>query len=163
MTTNTTTTPGPQVPAVVLFRRIAPTYAAELSQQLHRAGLVNSDDLICALTTGLRSFARDHGVCLATDFPKAWPEAFRNLRDARSEAEWDALLAQTATAPQAPSRKMALGASQMIRVLEASRQAAGMSPRVAVALGAWVITAVVIAHSGPLDADISLAELADCL
>ncbi len=92
-----------------------------------------------------------------------WPEACRNLRDARSEAEWDALLAQTATVPQAKGHKMALGASQMIRVLEASRQAAGMSPRVAVALGTWVITAILIAHSGPLDADLSLEDLADCL
>ena len=51
----------------------------------------------------------------------------------------------------------------MIQVLEASRDVAQMSPRVVTALGVWIITAVVIAHSGPIDADLSLEQLAECL
>lgn len=154
---------APQIPAVLLFRRIAPTFAQELSCQLHHAGPVNSNDLIWALTTGLSSYAKEHGVCLATDFPKAWPEALQALRTAHSEDEWERLLTQTATAPQATTRQIARGAAQMVRVLEASRGVAQMSPRIATALGIWIITAVVIGHSGPLDADLSLEELADCL
>jgi hypothetical protein len=160
---NSQTYAGPSVSAEILFRRIAPTVAADLSQQLHRAGLVNSNDLIFALATGLRSFARDQGLCLATEFTKAWPQALRVLRGVRSETEWDALLMQASTAPQVEGYTMARGASQMIKVLEALQQTAGMRPKTATALGTWVITAVVIAHSGPLDADISLEELSDCL
>ena len=161
--TRTTHIRGPQISAVILFRRIAPTFARELSHQLHRAGVRNTNDLIWALTTGLSRFAKEQGVCLATDFPKAWPEALQTLRTARSEDEWERLLPQTATAPEATNHKLALGASQLIRVLEASRDAAQMSPRVVTALGIWVITAVVIAHSGPIDADLSLEQLAECL
>ncbi|WP_281969153.1 hypothetical protein [Roseovarius nanhaiticus] len=159
----TTITRGPKISAVTLFRQIAPTYAEELSRQLHRAGLVNSNDLITALTSGLMTFSREQGVDLASEFPKAWPEALRALRTARTEEGWEQLLPQTATAPQATGHTLARGASQMIKVLEASRDAAHMSPLVAVALGIWVITAVIIAHSGPLDADLSLEQLAECL
>ncbi|MGY9039402.1 MAG: hypothetical protein ACKVLA_16445 [Rhodobacterales bacterium] len=161
--TNQTTFTRPAVSAVALFQRIAPTFATEIAAQMHRAGLRNSDDLICALTTGLRSFARDQGVCLATDFPKAWPEALQALRPVRSEQEWEELLAQSTAAPQAKGHLLALGASQMIKILEGAQQTAGMSPRIAVALGSWVMTAIIIAHSGPLDADLSLEQLADCL
>ncbi|MCF7728016.1 hypothetical protein [Sulfitobacter sp. M22] len=153
----------PVLSAEVLFRRLAPTAAAEVSQQLHRAGLVNANDLIFALTTGLRSFARNQGLCLATEFPLAWPQALEVLRGCRSEAEWETFLMQTSTAPQVKGYKMAKGASQMIRILETLQQTADMSPRIATAFGTWVITAVVIAHSGPLDADVSLEELSDCL
>lgn len=159
----TTLTRGPKISAITLFRQIAPTCAAELSQQLHRAGLRNTHDLITALTAGLASFSREQGIDLAKDFPKAWPEALCALRTAHTEEEWEQLLAQTARAPQAKGHTLARGASQMIQVLEASREAAQMSPKVAMALGVWIITAVVIAHSGPLDADLSLEELADCL
>lgn len=161
--TQTTHIRGPKVSATLLFRRIAPTYASELAQQLHRAGLTNSNDLIMALTTGLNAFSREMGVDLAREFPKAWPEALQELRSARTEAEWQHLLPQTSGAPQAKGHTLARGASQMLHVLEASREAAQMSPLVITALGIWVITAVVIAHSGPLDADLSLEQLADCL
>jgi hypothetical protein len=161
--TKTTHIRGPQISAVIIFRRLAPTYARELSHQLHRAGVRNTNDLIWALTTGLSSFAKEHGVCLATDFPKAWPEALQALRTARSDDEWERLLPQTAAAPEAANRELALGASQMIQILEASRDVAQMSPRVVTALGVWIITAVVIAHSGPIDADLSLEQLAECL
>lgn len=160
---NSKTYAGPSISAEMLFRRIAPTVAAELSQQLYRAGLVNSNDLIFSLATGLRNFARDEGLCLATEFPQAWPQAFQALRGVRSETEWDALLMQASTAPQVKGYTMARGASQMINVLEALQQTARMSPKTATVLGTWVITAVVIAHSGPQDADISLEELSDCL
>lgn len=153
----------PVISAEALFRGLVPTVAAELSRQLHRAGLINTNDLIFALTTGLRSFARDRDLCLATEFPQAWPQALEVLREARSEADWEVFLSQTSTAPQVKGYKMAQGASQMIRILETLQQAAEMSPRIATALGSWVITAVVIAHSGPLDADISLEQLSDCL
>lgn len=154
---------GPQISAVILFRHLAPAYARELSHQLHRTGVRNTNDLIWTLTTGLGRFAKEQGVCLATDFPKAWPEALQALRTARSDEEWERLLPQTTTAPEAAKRKLALGASQMIQVLEASRDVAQMSPRVVTALGVWIITAVVIAHSGPIDADLSLEQLAECL
>jgi len=120
--TKQTTFTGPAVSAVTLFQRIAPTFASEIAGQMYRAGLRNSDDLICALTTGLRSFARDQGVCLATDFPKAWPEALRALRPARNEREWEELLAQTTAAPQAKGHILALGASQMIKILATTQQ-----------------------------------------
>ncbi|RKF12399.1 hypothetical protein D6850_18175 [Roseovarius spongiae] len=161
--TQTTETRGPRISALALFRQIAPTCAQEISHQLQRAGLKNSHDLITALTRGLASFARQQDVCLAADFPKTWPEALQMLRATRSEADWERFLPQTVTASQAGARTLAVGASQMIRVLETLRDAAGMSPRVAVALGAWIVTAVVIAHSGPLDADLSLEELAEHL
>ncbi len=161
--TNLTTFTGPAVCTVTLFRRIAPTFAAEIAGQMYRVGLRNSDDLICVLTTGLRSFARGQGVCLATDFPKTWPDALCVLRQARSEREWEELLVQTTAAPQAKGHILALGASQMIRILQSTQQTAEMSPRVAVALGSWIMTAILIAHSGPLDADINLEQLADCL
>ncbi|GAW37271.1 hypothetical protein RA2_04348 [Roseovarius sp. A-2] len=160
--TQSSTTRGPQIPAILLFRRIAPTVAQDLSSQLHRAGLVNANDLIWALTTGLSSFAKGRGVCLATGFPKAWPEALRALRTACSEAEWERFLVQTATAPQATPRQIARGAAQMVAILEALSEAVRLSPQIATALGTWIITAVVIAHSGPLDADLSLEDLADC-
>ena len=159
----TTQIPGPMIPAVALFRRIAPTYAVELSCQLHRTGLQNTNDLITVLTSGLVTFSREQNVHLATEFPKAWPEALQALRTARTEEEWEQLLPQTSRAPQAKSHKLALGVSQMIRVLEVSRETVHMSPHVATALGIWIVTAVVIAHSGPLDADLSLEQLADCL
>ena len=161
--TKQTTFAGPAVSAVTLFQRIAPTFAAEIAAQMYRAGLRNSDDLICALTTGLRSFARDQDVCLASDFPKAWPEALGSLRSVHSEREWEEFLAQSTSAPQAKGHLLALGASQMIKILEGTQQTAGMSPRVVVALGSWIMTAIIIAHSGPLDADLSLEQLADCL
>ena len=50
----------------------------------------------------------------------------------------------------------------MVRVLEATGAAGQMSPRVAAALGTWIVTVMVIAHSGPRDADLSLEDLADC-
>ncbi|MEX1236526.1 MAG: hypothetical protein WEB56_16205 [Roseovarius sp.] len=161
--TQKTNTPGPQGPAVAIFSQIAPIYAAELSHQLYRAGLVNSNDLIGALVTGLRSFARDHSVCLASDFRQAWPEALQCLQTAHTEADWEGLLAQSTTAPRAKDRAIILGASQLVRLLEASRQTTGLSPRVATALGAWLITAVILAQSSPLNAGISLDEIADCL
>ena len=161
--TNQTTFTRPAISAVALFQRIAPTFASEIAAQLYRAGLRNSDDLICALTTGLRSFARDQDVCLATDFPKAWPEALQVLRSVRSEQAWEEFLTQSTDAPQAKGHLLALGASQMIKILEGTQQTAGMSPRVVVALGSWIMTAIIIAHSGPLDADLSLEQLADCL
>lgn len=161
--TRSSTIRGPQIPAVLLFRRVAPTCAQELSHQFFRAGLANSNDLIDALLTGLRSFAKEQGVCLAEDFPAVWPEALRLLKTARSENDWDRFLAQTATAPQATPRHIARGASQTIRVLEALRDAAGMTPRMAVALGTFIVTASVVAHSGPSDADLSLEELAGYL
>ena len=154
---------GPQISAATLFRQVAPTYAQQLSRQLHRAGLLNTNDLIMALTSGLTTFSREQGVPLAEEFPKAWPEALQALRTARSEDDWEKFLSQTASAPEATGHKLALGASQMIQLLTASQGAAEMSPRVATALGIWVITAVVIAHSGPLDADLSLEQLAECL
>lgn len=154
---------GPQISAILLIRRVAPTCAQELSRQLHRAGIVNSNDLIDALLTGLRSFAREQGVCLATDFPAAWPEALRSLQSVRSEADWEAFLAQTDTAPRAASRQIVRGAAQMVRILEATSEVVRMSPRIAVAHGIWIVTAAVIAHSGPLDAELSLEEIADLL
>lgn len=160
--THSSTIRGPQIPAVLLFRRIAPTCASELSQQLHRAGIINSNDLIWALVTGLSSFAQERGVSLATDFPKAWPEALRSLRVARSEADWERFLSQSATAPEATPHQVARGAAQMVRVLEATSDVAQMSPRIGVALGTWIVTAVVIAHSGPLDADLTLEDLGEC-
>lgn len=48
-------------------------------------------------------------------------------------------------------------------ILEAARAEARLSPRVATALGTWVLTAVVSAHSGARDADLTLEELAGCL
>ena len=99
--TKQTTFAGPAVSAVTLFQRIAPTFASEIAAQMYRAGLRNSDDLICALTTGLRSFARDQDVCLASDFPKAWPEALGSLRSVHSEQEWEEFLAQSTSAPGA--------------------------------------------------------------
>lgn len=160
--TQSSTIRGPQISAILLFRRVVPSIAQDLSRQLHRAGLVNSNDLIWALTTGLSSFAREQGVCLATVFPKAWPEALQALRTARSEDEWERFLPQTATALQATPRQIARGAAQMIAILEALSEAVRLSPQTATALGIWIITAVVIAHSGPLDADLSLEDLADC-
>lgn len=160
---NPTAITGPQISAVVLFQRLAPTFAVKLSHQLHRAGLKNSNDLICALTTGLRTFASAQGVCLAVDFPQAWPEALQALRGTRSEQEWEEVLAQSTAAPEAKGHILALGASQMISLLEATQKAAGMSPRVMTAFGAWILTAIIIAHSGPLDADISLEDLSECL
>jgi len=154
---------GPQISAATLFRQVAPTYAQQLSHQLHRAGLLNTNDLIMALTSGLTTFSREQGVPLAAEFPKAWPEALQALRTTRCEDDWEKFLSQTASAPEATGHKLALGASQMIQLLTASQGAAEMSPLVATALGIWVITAVVIAHSGPLDADLSLEQLAECL
>ena len=119
--TQTTHIRGPKVSATLLFRRIAPTYASELAQQLHRAGLRNSNDLIMALTTGLNAFSREMGVELAREFPKAWPDALRELRSARTEAEWQHLLPQTSGAPQAKGHTLARGASQMLHVLEAGQ------------------------------------------
>lgn len=159
----TTSSPirGPRIPAPLLFRRVAPTCAQELSRQLYRAGIGNSNDLIMGMTTGLSHFARENGVCLATDFPEIWPEALRALKESRSEAEWECFLHQSATAPQVPTRQMLRGAAQMLKVLEATSEAVQMSPRAATALGTWIITAVVIAHSGPLDADLCLEDLAE--
>ena len=134
---NPTAITGPQISAVVLFQRLAPTFAVKLSHQLHRAGLKNSNDLICALTTGLRTFASAQGVCLAVDFPQAWPEALQALRGTRSEQEWEEVLAQSTAAPEAKGHILAFGA--------------------------WILTAIIIAHSGPLDADISLEDLSECL
>lgn len=162
MMTRSSTIRGPQIPAALLFRRVAPTCAQEFARQLCRAGLVNSNDLIWSLATGLSRFAKEHGVCLATDFPVAWPEALRCLRNARSEDEWERFLTQSPTAPQATTQQIARGAAQMITLLEALGESVRMSPRIATALGIWLITAVIIAHSGPLDADLSLEDLADC-
>lgn len=150
------------IPATALYRGLAPRVAEELAHQLHRGSIRNSNDLIWALLTGLRRFAREHGVSLAADFPAAWPEALRYLRDARSEAEWDCLLPQTASAPQAAKQPFLLAASRMLQLLNVYAETTGLNPRLAVALGTWVVTAVVIAHSGPQDADITLEELADC-
>lgn len=158
-----TRSPSPILPATTLFGRLAPRMAEELAGQLHRRGLHDSEDLIWALLTGLKQFAREQGVCLATDFPAAWPEALSHLRDARGEDDWERLLRQSATAPRATGHQIALGASQMARILAGFVETTGMSPRVAAALGTWVLVAVVIAHSGPRDADLTLEELAGCL
>ncbi|MEP3895167.1 MAG: hypothetical protein ABJN52_14360 [Litorimonas sp.] len=49
----------------------------------------------------------------------------------------------------------------MLRVLEGA-QAVGMHPRTATCYGIWIVTAAVIGHSRPLDADVSLEELTEC-
>lgn len=144
--TQSSTMRGPQIPALLLFRRIAPIFARELAQKLCRSGLVNSADLIDALLTGLRSFARERSVCLAVDSPKAWPEALRAQRGACSEAEWARFLRQTATAPRATPYQIACGAAQVVRVLDAGSEVVHMSPRIATALGTWIVTAVVLSH-----------------
>lgn len=52
-------TPGlrPIVSATALFRRLAPTCAREISGQLHRLGIANTDDLL-------------HGLCQVIDAPR---------------------------------------------------------------------------------------------
>ncbi|GAW37279.1 hypothetical protein RA2_04356 [Roseovarius sp. A-2] len=150
----------PIVPATALFRGLAPTYARELSGYLHRIGVVNSSDAIRALLIGLEQFSAERNVSLTAVYPVAWPEALQYLCDARSEEEWAILLSQTPAAPQAAAHKISRGASQMVQSLDASCDSTGMSPRIAVLLGIWVLTAVVIAHSGPVDADITLKDLA---
>ena len=161
--TETPLSPTRLVSAVALYRRLAPSLAQQLSHQLHFLGLRNSSDLIWALLTGLQHFANERGITLSADFPAAWPKALYHLREARSENDWDGLLSQTATAPRAAPHKHRLGAAKMLQMLEAGEAAMSSSPRIAVELGTWLVIAAVIAHSGPLDADITLEELADAL
>lgn len=161
--TETPLSPAPLVSTVALYRRLAPSLAQQLSHQLHYLGLRNSSELIWALLTGLQHFAIEQGVTLSADFPAAWPEALYHLRAARSDDDWDGLLPQTATAPRAAAHKHRLGAAKVLQMLEACETAMSSSPRVAVGLGTWLVTAVVIAHSGPLDADITLEELSSAL
>lgn len=158
-------TPGlrPVISATALFRRLAPACAREVSGQLYRLGITNSDDLLHALATGMQHFAAAQDLRLSADFRTTWPEALQHLRTALSEADWARLVPQTAHAPQAAAHKVARGASQMVQVLEAARETAGLSPRRAVTLGSWILTAVVIADAGPGDAASALEDLAATL
>jgi len=158
--TSKTNIPGPQISALLLFRRLAPTCAEELSKQMHRAGIHNSNDVVDVLATGLRAFARKHGISSAAVFSQAWPEALSVLKNSRSEEDWTRLLPQEASAFKAPPRQISEAGMQMFRVLEAAMEIMQMAPRTTVGFGVWIVTAVVIGHSGPLDADLSLEELA---
>ncbi|GAA6202840.1 hypothetical protein [Aquicoccus sp. SU-CL01552] len=153
----------PVISATTLFRRLAPPCAREVSGQLYRLGIVNSDDLLHALATGVQHFAAEQDLRFSADFRTTWPEALQYLRTGRSEADWARLVPQTDHAPQAAAHKVARGASQMVQVLEAARETAGLSPRRAVTLGGWCLTAVVIAQVGPRDAEAALKDLAATL
>lgn len=159
--TNTNHILGSQISGLRLFQSLAPTAAEELAQQLHRVGLYSSNDLIDALATGLSAYARARGISLSIEFQHAWPGALDVLKRSRTEDDWERLLPQEATAPKTSSNQIVQGSAQMLRVLE-SAQAVGMQPRTATWYGIWIVTAAVIGHSGPLDADISLEELAEC-
>ena len=153
----------PIVSATALFRRLAPACAQEVSGQLHRLGIGNTDDLLHALATGGQHFAAEQDLRFSADFRATWPEALQDLRTARNDADWTRLVPQTAHAPMAAAHKITRGASQMVQVLEAARETAGLSPRRAVTLGSWCLTAVVIAHVGPDDAVTALEDLAATL
>ncbi|MFG6562008.1 hypothetical protein [Sulfitobacter sp. 1A15299] len=150
-----------QISGLQLFESVAPKAAEQLARQFHRAGLYNSNDLLDALATGLSAFARARGIALSEEFKRVWPGAMDVLKQNRCEDDWEKLLPQEATAPKAPSRQIVRMSAQMLHVLEAA-EAAGMRPLTATWLGVWIVTAAVIGHSGPLDADLSLEELAEC-
>lgn len=158
-------TPGlrPIVSATALFRRLAPACVREISVQLHRLGITNSDDLLHALATGVQHFAAEQDLRLSADFRATWPEALQDLRTTYSDADWARLVPQTAHAPQAATHKIVRGASQMVQVLEAARETARLSPHRAVTLGSWCLTAAVIAQVGPPDAATALEDLAATL
>jgi hypothetical protein len=65
---------------------------------MHRAGIHNSNDVVDVLATGLRAFARMHGISSAAVFSQAWPEALSVLKNSRSEEDWMCLLPQEASA-----------------------------------------------------------------
>ncbi|MEP2982684.1 MAG: hypothetical protein ABJN39_07975 [Sulfitobacter sp.] len=160
--TNTNDISSPQVSALQLFQSLAPTAAEALAQQLHGAGVCNSNDLVDALATGLSAYARARGIFLSSEFQLAWPGALHVLKGRHTEDDWERLLPQEATAPKASSNQIVQGSAQMLRVLDAA-ESVGMQPRTAIWYGIWIVTAAVIGHSGPLDADISLEELAECV
>jgi len=159
--TNTKPIPGSQISGLLLFQSLAPTAAEALALQLHRAGVYNSNDLVDALATGLSAYSRARGISLESEFQHAWPGALDVLKGRHTEDQWERLLPQEATAPRALSGLIVQGSAQMLRVLEAA-EAVGMQPRTAIWYGIWIVIAAVIGHSGPLDADISLEELAEC-
>ena len=156
--------PGPAVPADLLFRDLAPRLAGGIARILaDRHGLWRSHDLLTAGAETLRLVAGEAGLPAGDVLRGAGLPALHALRPRRSAADWDALARQGPEAPAAPDAVQARASAAFAALFDTAAGGGRMSPRSRAALAAWVLAALLLAHCGPRDADLGLAELADRL